>query len=388
MIPKNWKKINDIFASFRGLSIVGMSDIIASVVSSIFWLYVAAIMGANQYGEVSYLLAIAGMSSTVASLGSQSTIIVYTAKNHPIQSSFFFLIIISGCVASVVLFFLLDTLTTSLYVITVIIFGLATSEILGRKQYKSYAKYLITQKIIMVVLALIMYNLIGMDGIILGIGSSFLVYVIRIYNGFQNIKIDFSLVKPRIRFMLNSYASDVLSAFNGAIDRIIIVPILGFVALGNYQLGIQFLSITHILPSILSKYLIPEDASGFRNVKIKKISILFSLMFSILGITLSPMIITILFPQYVDAVQVIQITSLAAIPYTISSIYTSKLLGTENTKILLFGSMVNSVILIITIFTLGQIFGINGVASSYVVSVVITCLFYYIVTKLKKITIF
>lgn len=59
----------------------------------------AAIMGANQYGEISYLLAIAGMSSTIASLGSQNTLVVYTAKNSPIQSSLFFLVIVSGCIA-------------------------------------------------------------------------------------------------------------------------------------------------------------------------------------------------------------------------------------------------------------------------------------------------
>ncbi len=388
MIPKNWKKINDIFVSFRGLSIVGISDLVSGVISSIFWLYVAAIMGANQYGEVSYLLAIAGISSTLASLGSQSTITVYTAKNYPIQSSLFFLIIISGCIASVILFLILGNHTTSLYVIAVIIFGLATAEILGRRQYESYAKYLIIQKVLMVILALIMYHLIGMNGIILGIGASFLIYTIRIYKGFKIAKIDFSLVKPRTRFMLNSYAIDILSAFNGSIDKIIIAPILGFVALGNYQLGIQFLSITYILPGILSKYLVPEDASGISNVKIKKISIFFSLVFSILGIILAPIIIPVLFPQYTGVVQVIQITSLAAIPYTISSIYTSKLLGTENTKIILFGSMIYSVAQILTIFTLGQIFGINGMAASYVVSITITCVFYHVITRMKNINSF
>ena len=81
MVFKNWKKINDIVVSFRGLSIVGISDIISSAISSVFWLYMASIMGADNYGQVSYLLAIAGISSTLASLGVQNTITVYTAKN-------------------------------------------------------------------------------------------------------------------------------------------------------------------------------------------------------------------------------------------------------------------------------------------------------------------
>lgn len=388
MTHKNWKKISDIFVSFRGLSIVGISDISSSTISAIFWLYMAAIMGANQYGEISYLLAIAGMSSTIASLGSQNTLVVYTAKNSPIQSSLFFLVIVSGCIAAVLLFFILGNSAVSVYVIAVMISGLAISEILGRKQYAIYAKYLMVQKIMMVVLGLSLYYVLGMDGVIIGIGSSFLIYVVRIYKGFKTTKINFSLIKSRSSFMSNVYVSDIFSALNGSIDRIVITPILGFTALGNYQLGIQFLAITYILPNIISKYIVPEDATGVSNVKIKKLSILLSIVFSVLGIVLSPIVIPMLFPKYEDAVQVIQITSLAAAPHTISAIYTSKFLGTENTRIILFSSMVNFVVLLSALFTIGQMFGINGMAFSYVISVVITCVFFYVVTRTKKITLF
>lgn len=385
MTHKRWKKLGDIFVVFKGFSIVGIGDISSSAISSVFWLYVASIMGADQYGQVTYLLAIVGIASTIASLGSQNTITVFTAKNQPLQAPLFLLVLITGCVTSVTIFFVLNNYATSLYVIAVILFGLATAEILGRKQYESYAKYLISQKILMVGLALVLYNMIGMNGIILGIGSSFLIYVVRVYKGLRSKKIDFSLIKPHSRFMMNSYAIDLMSAFNGSIDKIIIAPILGFVALGNYQLGIQFLSITYILPSILSKYLVPEDSSGNNRITIKKASIIFSLVFSILGIILSPIIVPVLFPKYTNVVEIIQITSLAAIPYTVSTIYVSKLLATENTKIILIGSMIYSSAQIITILTLGQIFGVLGIATSYVISITISCLFYYIITKKRNI---
>ncbi len=388
MTRNSWKKISDIFVSFRGLSIVGISDISSSTISSVFWLYMATILGASQYGQISYLLAIAGMSSTLASLGSQNTIVVYTAKNIPIQSSLFFLIIVSGCVASAILFFIFGNNAVSIYVIAVIISGLAISEILGRKQYEIYAKYLITQKILMVGLALSLYHWIGINGVIIGIGISFLIYVIRIYKGFKTTKIDFSLIKSHRGFMSNVYVSDIFSALNGSIDRIVITPILGFVALGNYQLGIQFLAITYVLPNIISKYIMPDDASGISNVKIKKLSILISVILSTLGIILSPMVVPVLFPQYGHAVQVIQITSLAVVPHTISAIYASKLLGTENTRILLFSSVINFVALLSALLTIGQIFGINGMALSYVISVVATYVFFYVATRTKKIQLF
>jgi len=388
MTHKNWKKIGDTFASFRDLSIVGIGDLSSGAISAVFWLYMAAIMNANQYGEISYLLAIAGMSSTLASLGSQNTLVVYTAKNSPIQSTVFLLVIVSGCIAAVILFFIFGNTAISAYVLTVMISGLAVSEILGRKQYEIYAKYLITQKILMFGLGFSLYYVLGMNGVIIGIGCSFLIYVTRIYNGFKTTKIDFSFIKLHRNFMSNVYVSDIFSALNGSIDRIIIMPILGFVALGNYQLGIQFLAITYVLPNIISKYIVPDDATGISNTKIKKLSILLSAVFSILGIVLSPMIIPIVFPKFDDAVQVIQITSLAVVPHTISAIYSSKLLGTENTRTLLLSSIVNFVVLLLALLTIGQTFGINGMAFSYVISVIAVCLFFYVANRMRKITLF
>lgn len=100
------------------------------------------------------------------------------------------------------------------------------------------------------------------------------------------------------------------------------------------------------------------------------------------------MIIPIVFPKFDDAVQVIQITSLAVVPHTISAIYSSKLLGTENTRTLLLSSIVNFVVLLLALLTIGQTFGINGMAFSYVISVIAACLFFYVATRMRKITLF
>lgn len=387
MVFKNWKKVSDIAASFRGLSFVGMSDIISSAISSIFWLYMASIMGADSYGQISYLLAIAGISSTLASLGVQNTITVYTAKNIAIQPPLYLITLVSSCITALVVFFIFNNYSMSLYVIAVVISGLAIAEILGRRNYKNYAKYIIIQKILMVVLAIIFYYIIGINGVIIGIAISFLVYSIKIYQAFRSSKIEFSLVKPRFSFMLNTYVVDVLSAFNGSVDKIIIAPILGFSSLGNYQLGIQFLAIAYVLPNIISKYLIPEDASGYSNKKLKKVVIGISVLLSVLGILLSPLVVPILFPKFSDAVQVIQITSMALVPYTISAIYASKLLGMEKARIVLYGSIVYSIVQILTLLTIGQIFGINGMATSYVLSTTSMSIFYYIITKKKNLKI-
>ena len=51
----------------------------------------------------------------------------------------------------------------SLYILGFVIFSLATAEILGKKQYKNYSGYLITQKILMVGFSLFFYYYIGLE---------------------------------------------------------------------------------------------------------------------------------------------------------------------------------------------------------------------------------
>jgi O-antigen/teichoic acid export membrane protein len=171
------------------------------------------------------------------------------------------------------------------------------------------------------------------------------------------------------------------SALSGSIDKLIIVPILGLGVLGNYQLGIQFLTVLQILPSIVYKYILPHDASGNPNKKLKKAMVIASIAFTIMGILLSPLVVPALFPKFTDTVQVIQIISLSLIPDSIITIYQSKYFGSERSRLVLIGSAIYVAVQIITIIILGKIFGINGVAASLVLSSLATCIFYLAINR-------
>mgnify|MGYP001285375725 CR=1 FL=1 len=54
--------------SLKNISKIGIGDIIANGISAIFWFYLAALIGTDGYGELSYLLAIVGIISAVAFL--------------------------------------------------------------------------------------------------------------------------------------------------------------------------------------------------------------------------------------------------------------------------------------------------------------------------------
>lgn len=134
-----------------------------------------------------------------------------------------------------------------------------------------YSKLILVQKGLFVTLALVFYHLIGFQGVIWGIAISFLPFVIIIFKTFKIEKIDFSILKNKYRFIVNSYLLDLANAFNGSLDKIIIAPILGYVLLGNYQLGIQFIALLGIFPGIFYQYILPYDTSGNSTKTIKKI---------------------------------------------------------------------------------------------------------------------
>ncbi len=307
---------------------------------------------------------------------------MYTAKGEKIQPPIFVIGIVSSVISLIAVFLIFSQIGVSLYILGYVIFSLATAEILGKKQYKNYSAYLITQKILMVGFALFFYYYMGLEGVILGIGLSFFPYIIRIYKSFKNDKINFSLVRPRLGFIINSYVLDLSRTFSGYTDKLIVAPLFGFAILGNYQLGIQVLAILGILPGIVYQYILPRDSSGDSNKKLKKLTITVSVILAILGFILAPIILPVLFPKFTEAIEVIQIVSISVIPTTINLIYISKFLGNELSKIVLIGSGIFLVVQITSIFVLGELIGVNGIAVALVLGTSSEAIFLVSVNRL------
>ncbi len=367
-----WDKIKN--SGIKGITTIGISDIIGNGISAAFWFYLASLMTTENYGQISYFIAIGGIASTISLLGSTNTLTVHTAKNHKTESTLYITSLIITSISAIIIAIIFYNVEIMVYVFGAVIFGLSSSEILGRKLYKSYSKYVIIQKLLMVGLAIGLYNLIGINGVILGLGLAFLPYSFRIYKGFRETKIDFSLFKKHSKFISYNYVLSLSTAFSGHFDKIIIVPILGFAILGNYALGIQLLAILEMIPGIIFKYIVPHDATGNPNKKLKQITILSSIGFAGLGIIVSPIIIPMFFPKYVEAIQVFQIVSVSIIPSTISITIISKILGLERSKLLLISSGIYLISQISLILLLGQMYGINGIAVAFVISVSIQCI--------------
>ncbi len=366
------------------LTSIGIADVSAKGISAIFWFYIAAILGPEGYGEITYFLSIAIIASNVALLGSVNTIIVYTAKNVKIQSTLYFLTLISGSITSIIVFFIFYDIGTSFLILGYVIFGLVSSELLGYKLYKNYSKYIITQRALMIVLSIGLFYIFGQDGILVGIALSFSLYIVGIIRGFKKTKINFNLIKERASFLRNSYLQTLAATLNNTIDKIIIAPLFGFALLGNYSLGIQFLTLLQIIPLTVSKYIIPQDSSGKENKKLKKITILTAVGLSVLGLTIGPPVITFIFPEFREAGSIIRIVSLSIVPYTVGLMYHSKFLGQEKSRKVLISSVIWIVSQILGIVILGSIYETNGIAGALVLGATASAIYVVIADELDK----
>jgi O-antigen/teichoic acid export membrane protein len=195
------------------------------------------------------------------------------------------------------------------------------------------------------------------------------------------MRINFSLIKPRIGFIGNNYFMSILAVTSGQVDKIVVAPLLGFAILGNYSLAVQVVSVMLILPNVFQKYLLPQESTGVKNRKPKILVIIFSVLITILGIFVAPILINEFFPKFTEAVDAIKIMSIVVIPTTISLIIESEFLGKEKSRIVLVGTAILVTSLIIGMIILGSLMGIEGVAYSLVIAQTAKLCFYLIAKR-------
>ncbi len=352
----------------KDIGSLGSANIFGTAISGFFWFFLAKELGVQDYGEIQYYLAIVGVTYLISSLGTPNVITVYVAKNIKIHSTLILISLTGGFIAFTTLFAIFQRIDLGLLVLAFIIYDLTINYFLGKKLYARYSKYFILQKCLMVIFGIGFYYLVGFNGIIFGIATSYVIFVIVMFQIFRESKINLSILKSRIGFVGNNYAERGVGGLKGEADKLIIAPLLGFEILGNYALGMQFYSILMAFSNIIMKYLIPQEASNVSNKKLKKLTIIISIGISVLGIILSPIIIETFFPEYSEAGITVQILCLSVTPATLGYILISEFLGLEKGRYVLIGRIIAVLTLITGMVILPNYFGIIGAASAFVIS--------------------
>tara|TARA_B100001540_G_scaffold172236_1_gene152045 strand:+ start:3997 stop:5136 length:1140 start_codon:yes stop_codon:yes gene_type:complete len=362
----------------KDLSTIGISDVVGMGMAAVFWFFIASQIEVEEYGELHFFIAIASFAFIVALIGTQNVITVLTAKNIKIESTLFILSLVFGGIATIIVFILSEKIDVGLLVIGFIINDLAIAYLIGKKKFSSYGKSIIIQKILAVGLGLAFYYIFGVDGIIPALVISYIHFSIFIYRGIKNSKFNFEIIKSNSSFIINNWTLNLLGVSRHHLDKIILVPILGFTVMGNYALALQFWAVLVVFSNIFFKYILTYDSNSVPNKKLKFIAILISIGLAISGMLIPPTIIPIFFEKYTEAIIAIQIISLGIIPQVVDKIYLSKYLSSQKSKMVLVSRAVSAATLIGGILSLGQIYGVTGIAISFVLSLTIqTCIMAY-----------
>ena len=354
---------------------LSVGDYGGAIIVSAFWFLLAFLISPEEYGEIHYFIGIAGLAFSISLLTTQETIVVYTAKNVKLAPTLFLISLIAGGIAAVVITALFSRVDSSFLLLGFIVNDLAIGYIVGKKLFTKYPKYFLLQKSLTFVLGISFFYLFGVEGIIFAIALSYGHFLFIIAKVFRKSSIDFSLLKKHRGFIGNNYFMHVSGAVRSHIDKIIIVPLIGFEILGNYALALQIYAVLMIFSNIIYRYALPHDASGTNTRKIKLIGLSYAVGVSMLGFTILPLIVPQIFEKFSEIGPAIQIISLAIIPTTIGLFYTSQILGREKSSVILASRILGSISIIAMLVVLAPLYGMVGAASAFVLSALVGCVF-------------
>ena len=384
---ENWSNLRNKLFALKGLALIGSADIVGSTISVTFWFVIASLLLVEEYGEISYFIAISSLGICCV-VGSPQTLTVFSTRYQKIVPTLLLLTLIFTVIASLIAFVIVQRFEIIYLIFSFIVLEVSITLLLGKKLYGKYSKFLLTQKTLQFAIGIGLFFLLGVNGVLIGIALANFSLIPIFYKELRYYKIDLSLLKPKKEFIVNNHIIYLIAVFRREIDKIIIVPLLGFTLLGNFALTLQFYTILMIFSSISYKYLLPKDVSGEKNVKLKIFLILLSVMIALSGFFFSPYFIENFFAKFSESIILIQIASFSVIPSTISRIFFSKILALEKSRFLIIANSVQLCVVLIGTIFLGILYGIIGVTIAFILgntvyAIILTVINYNYVGKGK-----
>ena len=360
-------------------SFVVIGRMVSAGLQALFYLIFAAILEPESYGNLSYLIALAGTFSIISRFGLNHSATVYRAKNDSsLSNSVNVLALITTSTASIIL--LAFDIFAAILCFGMSMFVMNIHNLLGLKTYKKYMFSEIIRGILIITIPIGLYFIMDLPGILLGMAIS---YLICSYSFFQklSLKQNFSNdIKNNFSVLLHNFGVDFSTRAPRFVDKLVVLPILGSTNLGIYQLNIQILFGLEILPLALHSFLLSEETSGKKHSKISYLVVFFSIIIAIAGIFVGPLFIEEFFPKYSNGIPSLQILIISIIPLTISAIFSAKLQAKEST-VVGYSAIVRIGSLLILIAILGSTFDLIGLSISVLLSSIFYAVFLYIMVK-------
>lgn len=351
----------------KGLAYTTIGNMSSALLGALFWFILASILAVSEYGEVNYYIALASIPAAIGILGLNTTVTTYLAKGEEeiVYEADSITLISSLILATIMVPFQWNL---SLILIAMIFYGMAIAEILGRRLYSEYAFVSISSRLVQIALSIALYFKFGLTGILMGYFLGPLLLSYRYLGKLRKFTLKINSLKEKKNFTIHSYGLNLIGSFSVFLDKIIVGTLFGFYALGLYQLGYQFLMFLGLIPGSLYMYLLPEESSGEDRREVKLLGLAFSVIIAVLTFLFSPWIIKTFFPNFTEAIQVVQAMCLAVIPTTIVSLSNARLFGRERSKYTFLGGLIYLIFLITGLVLLGSVMNILGLAFSVILA--------------------
>jgi len=364
-----------------GIGYVTLGPVIGNVIFALLWLTLATILTVEEYGKISYLLAISVLGVTFSLFGLRTTMLTYIPKGiKDLKNQINSFILISSITIAIFSLFVFQSISIFLLIISMAFFMMSTGECLANKKYKEYVFLVIGSKSSQVVLILIFYFIGGIEFALIGYSIGYILFSYRYFSSLRFFKFRFNEVRSRIRFVLHSFSLQLTNNMPWY-DKFLIAPLFGFFVLGQYQIGIQFLLFVAVIPQILFQYLLPENAAGISHTRIKYTGIIVNIVLVVILIVAMPFILPNFFPKYVESISAIQIILIGGVPLTINYVVGAKLLASGQSKYVFHGVLLYVGILTISIFTFGLAYSTMGLAISIVLALSSHALFLLLIDQ-------
>lgn len=361
--------------SFTNFSYVLLGRIISSAILAVFFLIFATILEPNQFGEMGYLIALAGTFSIVSRFGLPQTVVVFLAKGDKIVSNQVNLLaVITSSIAAIIL--LVINPYAAFLCLGISFFFLYQHNLLGEKKYQRFLKSSILRNTLTFVIPFPLYFVLDIPGILLGMALGNIISSVWFT---KSVTLKVSSLRPlkdNFKVLINNFGIDASTNLVRTVDRLFIGTIFGFLFAGIYIFNMQILFGLEILPRVLYLYLLSEESSRKKHKRMSYFVVLGSVLIAIATIIFAPIIVEQIFPKYSDGIFGLQILVISLIPVSISSIITAKMQAEKSTKVG-YSAIVSIGSLLILLGFLGNEYGLLGLSLAVVISSILNTIFLY-----------
>ncbi len=367
-------------ASIKNFSFVGVGRLFTIIIQALFYLFLAALMEPEIYGELNVILALASTFSLLSMFGLNLSSQIYLAKGkYKIDEQIRTLFLILTSAAALILVFIEPV--AALLCVALSFFSMNQYHLLGLSKYKKFMFYSILKSGTYFIIPFSLYFIFDIYGIVFGLAISHFIASIVIFRKLT-IRSFFGL-KKYYKILVHNFAVISGAHLSIVVDKLLIAPLFGFFIVGIYQFNLQVLLALDALPGVLTLYLISEESKGIRHRKLSYIVVVASIILVVTAIVLAPILVPVFFEKYSDGIPALQILVISVIPLTINAIYNSKLLAKESTKIG-FSAIVRIGSMLILIAILGELYGLIGLSLAVLISISVNALFLYLLYQREK----